>query len=79
MLFSAVTGIAAAAVLDVGFLLVLASIVGQGVVAARNRNLPVVGVVLALAGANALDHAGMAAQWRIAGPACGWPWEPPPC
>ena len=58
--FSGVTGLAAAAVLDIAFLLVLAAIAGQEVLAAKNRNLPVVGTVRALAAANSLDHAAMA-------------------
>jgi len=46
-----------AAVLDVGFLLVLAFVAGREVLAARNSNLPVVGLVMILAVANGLDHA----------------------
>lgn len=54
---SAVVGAPVAAVLDVGFLLTLAFVAGREVLAARNRNLPVVGMVLLLAVANGLDHA----------------------
>ena len=60
-------GIVAAAVLDVGFLLVLAAIAGQEVLAAKNRNVPVVGIVLLLALASALDHAGMAGAMEDTG------------
>lgn len=60
MLFSGVLGLTLAAVLDVGFLLVLAFIAAQEVLAAKNRNLPVVGIVLLLTVASALDHAAMA-------------------
>jgi uncharacterized protein involved in response to NO len=57
---SAVVGAAPAALLDVGFYLVVAAVAGREVLAARNRNLPVVGLVLLFAVANALDHAGAA-------------------
>jgi uncharacterized protein involved in response to NO len=60
VLFSEATGVWPAAVLDVGFLLVLAAVCGREVVAARNRNLPVVAIVLLLALASALDHAELA-------------------
>lgn len=59
-LFSGVTGHAFAAVVDVGFLLAMAALCAQEVIAAGNRNLPIVGAVLLLACANALDHAAMA-------------------
>lgn len=58
--FWAKVGLATAALLDVGFLLVLAAIAGREVIAANNRNRPVVGIVLLLAIASALDHAAMA-------------------
>lgn len=57
ILCSAVVGAPVAAVLDVGFLLTLAFVAGREVLAARNRNLPVVGLVLLLAVADGLDHA----------------------
>lgn len=60
LLFSAVTGPVAAAVLDVGFYLVLAGVTGREVLASKNRNLPVVGLVFLLGVANAADHAGAA-------------------
>ncbi len=57
ILCSAVVGAPVAAALDVGFLLTLAFVAGREVLAAHNRNLPVVGLVLLLAVANGLDHA----------------------
>lgn len=57
ILCSAVVGAPVAAVLDVGFLLTLAFVAGREVLIARNRNLPVVGLVLLLAIASGLDHA----------------------
>jgi len=57
ILCSALIGAPVAAVLDVGFLLTLAFVAGREVLAAHNRNLPVVGMVLLLAVANGLDHA----------------------
>ena len=60
VLFSAVTGLVPAAVLDVGFYLVLALLAGREVIAANNRNLPVVGIVLLFGAANALDYAAAA-------------------
>lgn len=57
LLFSAGLPALLPAVLDVGFLLVLALAAGREVIAARNRNLPVVLVVLLFATASALDHA----------------------
>ena len=56
MLFSASTGAALAALLDVGFLVTLALLCGREVLLARNRNLPVVGAVLLLALAAGIDH-----------------------
>jgi len=70
VLFSAKVGAFAAAVLDVGFYLVLAFVAGREVLAAKNRNLPIVGVVLLFGAANLLDHAGAAG---LAGDAdLGW-------
>ena len=57
MLFSAWTGATVALLLDVGFLLVLASLCAREVFIARNRNVPVVGAVLLLALASGVDHA----------------------
>lgn len=57
VLCSAVIGGAIAATLDVGFFLVLAFVAGREVLAAHNRNLPVVALVALLALADGLDHA----------------------
>lgn len=56
VLFSGVLGTMLAAVLDVGFLATLAFVAAREVIAAKNRNLPVVIVIAVLAGASALDH-----------------------
>ena len=60
LLFSASIGAPAAAVLDVGFYLVLAAVAAREVLASRNRNVPIVGLVLLFAIANAVDHAAAA-------------------
>jgi uncharacterized protein involved in response to NO len=60
VLCSAETGMVAAAILDVGFYLVLAGLAGREVLAAKSRNLPIVAIVLLLGIANAADHAGAA-------------------
>ena len=60
VLCSGIFGGGAAAVLDVGFFLVLAGVAGREVFAAKNRNAPIVGMVLLLGAANATDHAGAA-------------------
>jgi uncharacterized protein involved in response to NO len=58
VLLSAISGSGLAALFDVGFFLVLAVLAGREVVAAKNRNVPVVVLVLLLGVANAADHAG---------------------
>lgn len=60
VLFSAETGMALAALLDVGFYLLLAALAFREVSAAKNRNVPIVGLVLLFGIANAADHAGAA-------------------
>ena len=60
MLFSGALGADVTAVLDVSFLVLLALIAGREVLAAKNRNVPIVAMVLALALANAIDHLTMA-------------------
>lgn len=57
ILFSGALGPAIAPALDVGFLLVLAAVCAHEVIAARNRNLPVVIIILLFAIASAIDHA----------------------
>lgn len=57
VLFSAVLGPAVVPLLDVGFLLVLAAVCAREVIAARNRNFPIVIIILLFAIASAVDHA----------------------
>ena len=57
VLFSAVVGPWTAFALDVGFLLVLFVVAAREVIAAKNRNFPIVIVILLLATASAFDHA----------------------
>lgn len=70
VLFSTLFGPAVAAALDVGFYLLLALVGAREVLEARNRNLPIVGMVLLFALANALDHAGAAGI--LGNPDLGW-------
>ena len=58
--FSDTFGLVVAAVLDVGFYLVFGFVAGREVIAAKNRNVPMVGLVLLFAIANVLDYAGVA-------------------
>ena len=60
VLFSAEVGAAVAALLDVGFYVLLAALAAREVLAAQNRNVPVVGLVFLFGLANALDHVGAA-------------------
>jgi uncharacterized protein involved in response to NO len=57
LLFSGVSGIALAVVLDVGFYLFLAGLFAREVASAGDRNLPIVALVLLFGVANALDYA----------------------
>ena len=70
MLFSATLGPAIAAVIDVGFYLVLAAVAAREVIEANNRNVPIVGLVLLFGVANGLDH--WAAAGSIIDPASPW-------
>ncbi len=70
VLFSDAVGPAVAAVIDVGFYLVLAAVAGREVIEANNRNVPVVGVVLFLGIANGLDH--LAADGILVDQALPW-------
>jgi uncharacterized protein involved in response to NO len=70
VLFSAGVGTVAAALFDVGFYVVLAALAAREVIAAKNRNVPIVGLVLLFGLANALDHA--AAAGRLADDGLGW-------
>lgn len=58
VLFSASVGPLIAAILDAGFFVVLAGFAAREVLAAKNRNVPIVGLVLLFGIANAIDHAG---------------------
>ena len=60
VLFSAWTGMTAAAIIDSGFYFVLAGLAAREVLAAKNRNLPPVAMVFLMGVANATDHAGAA-------------------
>jgi uncharacterized protein involved in response to NO len=66
VLFSAQAGALAAALLDVGFYVLLAALAGREVLAAKNRNLPIVGLLLLFAAATAADH--LAAAGFLADP-----------
>jgi uncharacterized protein involved in response to NO len=57
LLFSAVIGPLPALALDVAFPLTLGMVAAREVIAARNRNFPIVLVLFLFAAANALDHA----------------------
>jgi uncharacterized protein involved in response to NO len=59
VLCSALVGRLPAALLDAGFFLVLAALGAREVVAAKNRNFPVVGMILLFGLADALDHAAL--------------------
>jgi uncharacterized protein involved in response to NO len=59
-LFSAQIGMLSAALIDVGFFVALAVLAGREVLAAKNRNLPIVGLVLLFAVSNGTDHAAAA-------------------
>lgn len=70
VLFSGTIGAFAAAAVDVSFYVLLALVGAREVLEARNRNLPIVGLVLLFGAASALDHAGAAGL--IADPDLGW-------
>jgi uncharacterized protein involved in response to NO len=70
MLFSATTGAILAFVLDVGFFVVLGFVAAREVIAAQNRNLPIVVMILLFAAANALDQA--EALGAVASGGAGW-------
>lgn len=70
VLCSAVIGPGIAATLDVGFYVLLASVAGREVLAAKNRNLPIVLLVLLFAIANGIDH--LAVAGLIGDDGLGW-------
>lgn len=70
LLFSAIGGTVPAAILDVGFLLVLTFVAAREVLIAKNRNVPIVLAVGLFAAADSLDYA---EAWGWAVPAgLGW-------
>lgn len=69
VLWSATNGMAAF-VIDVGFYVVLAALAAREVLAAKNRNLPVVGLVMMLGTANAVDYS--VALGFVADEGLGW-------
>ena len=72
VLFSSLFGLWPAAILDVGLFISLAALAGREVVASKNRNVPIVGLVLIFGLADAADYAGAAGfippdvGWRTA-------------
>lgn len=60
VLFSGTIGLAPAFGLDVGFMLALSLLAAREIFAARNRNVPIVAVLLLLTCANGLDYAELA-------------------
>ena len=70
VLGSGAVGLGLAAALDVGFYAVMAFVGAREILAAKNRNLPLVAMVLLFGAADAVDYAGMAG-W-IADPEAGF-------
>jgi len=70
LLFSAETGLWLAAILDVGFFFVLGLLAAREVLEANNRNVPVVGMILLLGIADAVDY--LATVGVIPVPDLGW-------
>lgn len=70
LLFSAMTGLWLAGILDVGFFLALGLLAAREVLAANNRNVPVVGMILLFGLADALDYLG--ASGAVPLPDLGW-------
>jgi len=58
LLFSSVTGLWLAFILDVGFFVVLGLLAAREVLQANNRNVPVVGMILLFGIADAIDYLG---------------------
>lgn len=70
LLFSATIGVLPAALLDVGFFLVLGLLAAREVLEANNRNIPIVGMILLFGLADAIDY--LAASGTIPWPDLGW-------
>lgn len=71
LLFSAIIGLLPAAVLDIGFFATLTAVGAREVLAAKNRNLPIVAMGLLFTLADAADYAGNAGiipdvGWQLA-------------
>jgi uncharacterized protein involved in response to NO len=69
-LFSAVTTVPVAAILDVGFFVVLALLAAREVLEANNRNVPIVGMILLFGLADAVDYLSITGVIPI--PDLGW-------
>ena len=70
LLFSAVGGLWVAAFLDVGFFLLLGVLAAREVLESKNRNLPIVGMIMLFGLADALDYLGTSGA--IPAPDVGW-------
>ncbi len=70
VLFSGIVSIPVAAILDVGFFLVLGLLAAREVLEANNRNVPVVGMILLFGLADAVDY--LAITGAIPLPDLGW-------
>lgn len=70
VLFSATVGMFTAGVVDSGFFAVLATLAAREVLQAKNRNLPIVGMIFLFGAVDALDHA--SAAGLIADPDLAW-------
>jgi len=70
LLFSAVVTVPVAAILDVGFFVLLALLAAREVLEANNRNVPVVGLILLFGLADAIDY--LAISGKIPAPDLGW-------
>jgi uncharacterized protein involved in response to NO len=69
VLFSSRLGLWPAAILDVGLFITLALVGAREVLASKNRNVPIVGIVLLFGGADAVDYLGNAG---VVDPDLGW-------
>ena len=69
VLCSSTIGLWPAAILDVGLFVALSLLAAREVIASKNRNLPIVGIVLLFGIADAADYAGAAG---IVSPDLGW-------
>jgi uncharacterized protein involved in response to NO len=70
LLFSATIGLWVAGVLDVGFFFVLGLLAAREVLESKNRNMPVVGMILLFGTADAIDYLAIAGV--LPSPDLGW-------